>query len=157
MNDYSVIQSCSEAISGMRGLMQERSAEAERNRQVNRETIRELSQTGLFRVFQPQRFGGSELSMADVLPLITQTAQACSSTAWVMAVLQIHSWMMGLSPDQAQEEVFADDPETLVCGVMQPKGVARRVAGGFELQACSWPYASGCDFASWVHLLADWL
>ncbi|MFT5133742.1 MAG: 3-hydroxy-9,10-secoandrosta-1,3,5(10)-triene-9,17-dione monooxygenase [Gammaproteobacteria bacterium] len=139
------IAAISPAISG-------RTAEAEELRRVPTENIKELGEAGLFRVFQPQRFGGPELSMADVLPMITQTAMACPSSSWVMAVLQIHQWILGLSPEQTQDEVWGDDPEALLCGVLQPRAMAKRVEGGYELGAAVWPYASGCDFASWAHV-----
>jgi len=129
-----------------------RVAQADELRQVPTENIKALGEAGLFRVFQPKCFGGPELSMADVLPMITQTAQACPSSSWVMAVLQIHQWILGLAPEQTQEEVWADDPETLLCGVLQPRAMAKRVDGGYELGEAVWPYASGCDFASWAHL-----
>jgi 3-hydroxy-9,10-secoandrosta-1,3,5(10)-triene-9,17-dione monooxygenase len=90
--------------------------------------------------------------MAAVLPMVAQTAMACPSTAWVMAVLQIHAWMTGLCPEKAQDEVWGDDPETLVCGVLQPRSIAKRVEGGYELGEALWPYSSGCDFASWAQL-----
>lgn len=139
-------------ISAISAAMRERTGEAEDSRRVPEQNIAELGKAGLFRVFQPARFGGAEMSMAEVLPMIVQTARACPSTAWVMAVLQIHTWLLALDSDQAQEEVYGDDPETLIGGVLQPKGIALRVKGGYELGAAVWPYSSGCDFASWSHL-----
>ena len=141
-----------ERIAEVFASMQERTVQAEESRKVPDQNIKELGAAGLFRVFQPARFGGAELSMADVLPMITHTARACPSTAWVMAVLQIHAWLLGLGPYEAQEEVLGDDPETLVCGVLQPKATANEVEGGYELGEAIWPYSSGCDFASWVHV-----
>lgn len=141
-----------ERIAEVFASMQERTVQAEESRKVPDQNIKELGSAGLFRVFQPERFGGAELSMADVLPLITHTARACPSTAWVMAVLQIHAWIMGLFADLSQDEVYGNNPENLVCGVLQPKSMVLRVEGGYELGEAIWPYASGCDFASWAHV-----
>ena len=139
-------------ISALSAAMRERTGEAEVSRRVPEQNIAELGKAGLFRVFQPTRFGGAEMSMAEVLPMITQTAQACPSTAWVMAVLQIHTWLLTLDSDEAQDEVYGDDRETLIGGVLQPKGIAKRVDGGYELGEAIWPYSSGCDYISWAHL-----
>ncbi len=130
----------------------DRAGQAEQMRRVPDENIAELKAAGMFRVFQPAKYGGAELSVADVLPMVAQVAKACPSTAWAMAVLQIHPWMLGFSPDLAQEEVYADDEDAILCGVLQPKAVAKKVNGGYELEGALWPYASGCAHASWAHV-----
>jgi 3-hydroxy-9,10-secoandrosta-1,3,5(10)-triene-9,17-dione monooxygenase len=139
-------------ISALSAGFRQRAAQAEEIRQIPEQSVAELKEAGLFRVFQPAKYGGAELSVAEVLPLVVQVAKACPSTAWVMAVLQIHPWMLGFSPDQVQDEVYADDQEAIVCGVLQPKAMAKRVKGGYELGEALWPYASGCDHASWAHV-----
>lgn len=141
-----------ERIAAMSTGMAARAPEAEKLRHLPEENVQGLAEAGLFRVFQPQRFGGTELHMAEVLPLIIETARSCPSTAWVMAVLQIHPWLLGSSPEQAQEDVWGTDPTTRLGGVLQPKGMASRVEGGYQLGEATWPYSSGCDFASWSHL-----
>ncbi len=125
---------------------------AERNRQVPAENIEELRRAGLFRVFQPKRYGGAEISMAEVLPIIAVLAVGCPSTAWALAVLQIHQWIIGLFPVEAQDEVFADNPDTRLVGVLQPVGGVTREGDGYRIPGGRWPYASGCDYADWVHL-----
>ncbi len=132
--------------------LRERAEEAERERRLSQQTVDELSASGLLRVYQSVAYGGPELFMADVLPMVTRVARACPATSWVMSILQIHTWLLGLYPQQAQDEVFKDDPNALVCGVLQPKSMAKRVAGGYELSAATWPYSSGCDFARWATL-----
>ena len=139
-------------IASLSPALRERAAEAEKQRRLSQQTIDELVAAGLYRAYLPARFGGPELFMAEVLPLITQIARACPATAWVLAIMQIHIWLMGLYPQQAQDEVFKDDSDTLVCGVLQPRAMAKRVAGGYELAQTTWPYSSGCDFARWAQV-----
>ncbi len=125
-------------------------AEADALRRIPDASIAALVAAGLPRVFQPARFGGPELPMSAVLPLVAGLASACPSTAWVLAVLQIHAWIVGLFPDAAQEEVFGGAPGTLVAGVLQPRGTARPEAGGYLLEAGRWPFASGGDHGEWA-------
>ena len=139
-------------IAALTPALRERAGAAERQRRLSQQTIDELVAAGLYRAYLPARFGGPELFMAEVLPLITQIARACPATAWVLAIMQMHTWLTGLYPQQAQDEVFEDDSDTLVCGVLQPRGMAKRVAGGYELLEAQWPYSSGCDFARWAQV-----
>ncbi|NKB36010.1 MAG: hypothetical protein GKR93_02415 [Gammaproteobacteria bacterium] len=150
-NSVSVVE-YHEKIESLSSGFRSRAEQANEIRRVPEENIAELKAAGLLKVFQPASYGGAELSVADVLPMVAKVAQACPSTAWAMAVLQIHPWMLGFSPDLAQQEVYDEDQDTLVCGVLQPKAMTRRVAGGYELEGALWPYASGCDHASWAHV-----
>ena len=150
MTDQISISEYYDRIASLSPALRDRAGEAEKKCRLSQQTIDELVAAGLFRVYQPACFGGPELSMAEVLPLITQIARACPATAWVLAIMQIHIWLVGLYPQQAQDEVFKDDNNTLLCGVLQPRAMAKRVAGGYELPQTQWPYASGCDFARWA-------
>ena len=152
MTDQISIAEYHDRIASLAPALKERAGEAEKQRRLSRQTIDELVAAGLYRAYLPTRFGGPELFMAEVFPLITQIARACPATAWVLAIMQMHTWLMGLYPQQAQDEVFKDDGDTLVCGVLQPRGMARRVAGGYELLEAQWPYSSGCDFARWAQV-----
>ena len=150
MTDRISIAEYNDRIAALAPAHRERAGEAEKERRLSQQTVDELIAAGLFRVYQSARFGGPELSMAEVIPLITQVGRACPATAWVLAIMQMHIWMIGVYPQQAQDEVFEDDSNTLVCGVLQPRAMAKRVAGGYELGETTWPYASGCDFARWA-------
>jgi 3-hydroxy-9,10-secoandrosta-1,3,5(10)-triene-9,17-dione monooxygenase len=152
MKNATSISEYHDRLSALSAGFRQRAGQTEELRQVPEQSIAELKEAGLFRVFQPAKYGGAELSVAEVLPMVVQVAKACPSTSWVMAVLQIHPWMLGFSPDQVQEEVWADEQETIVCGVLQPKAMAKKVKGGYELGEALWPYASGCDHASWAHV-----
>lgn len=128
----------------------ERAEEAESARCIPAASITELQEAGLCRVYQSARYGGPELPMQTVLQIVTEIAKGCPSTAWVLAVLQIHEFLLGLFPEQAQDEVFGEDPDTLVAGVVQPRTSARRVDGGYLIEEGRWVFGSGCDHASWA-------
>ncbi len=142
---FNAVNACAE---GMRA----RTAAAERDCRVPAETIATLSDAGVFRVYQPREYGGAELPMQNVLPLISEIARACPSTAWVSAVLQIHTWLLTHFSREAQDEVFRDDPAARIAGVLQPRAMVTAVDGGYQLSAASWPYASGCDHCQWFEL-----
>src|SRR5690606_5007446 len=56
--------------------------------------------------------------------------------------------------EQAQMDVWGDDPSTLCCSVLAPRTNAEVTDGGFRLTG-SWPFSSGCDHASWALLGAN--
>ena len=141
-----------DAAQNLHGNLSERLEETEQTRKIPEQTVAELREAELFRVFQPQRFGGTELSMAEVLPIIVAIAEACPSTAWVLAVHQIHQWIVGLFPNEAQDEVFGDDNNTLLSGVLQPRVKVARENDGYRIAEGRWVFASGCDYANWVHI-----
>jgi alkylation response protein AidB-like acyl-CoA dehydrogenase len=137
-----------EAAKGAAGAIRARAAAAEAARQIPAETMRELVAAGLFRIFQPARFGGFELGYETYLPAAIEIAKACGSTGWVFSVLGMHNWQVALFPPRAQDDVWRDSPEALVSSSYAPTGTGRRAAGGFELSG-RWSFASGCDYTGW--------
>ena len=130
----------------------ERAARAEQLRRLPDETLADLIDAGLFRIANPDRFGGVGLDLDTVFDVAIELGRGCGSTAWVYCVLAAHTWMLGLWPEQAQDEYFAAGPDTLASSSLDP-GQARVevVAGGYRL-AGHWSFSSGCDAASWALL-----
>ncbi|WP_040806274.1 3-hydroxy-9,10-secoandrosta-1,3,5(10)-triene-9,17-dione monooxygenase oxygenase subunit [Nocardia concava] len=129
----------------------ERAVEAEENRRVPDASIAELTQAGVFRMLQPARFGGDEASPIDFYEVVRTIATVCPSTAWVSSVLGAHPWQLALFEDRAQQDVWAENPDTLVSSSYAPTGKLTVVEGGYELSG-RWSFSSGCDHAQWVFL-----
>jgi 3-hydroxy-9,10-secoandrosta-1,3,5(10)-triene-9,17-dione monooxygenase len=128
----------------------ERAAEAERIRRIPQATIDELHETGLMRLMQPARFGGSELGLDALMNVVTEIAKGCTSTAWVYSNLASHSWNIGQFDLRAQEDVWGTDPDALAAtGLAFPCGRATPVEGGYKLSG-KWPFASGIDASTWM-------
>ena len=60
-------------------VLAERAAKCEELRRVPDETLADFHSTGLFRMLQPRRFGGSELDYGDIVELGAVTARGCGS------------------------------------------------------------------------------
>jgi 3-hydroxy-9,10-secoandrosta-1,3,5(10)-triene-9,17-dione monooxygenase len=73
----------------------------------------------------------------------------CASSAWVYAVLAEHQWIIAQYPEQAQIDVWGDDPEAVASSSLAPREAARRVPGGWRLSG-RYPFSSGCDYAQWA-------
>jgi len=127
-----------------------RASESERMRRVHPDSIAELRSSGLMRLMQPARFGGSELGLDDLMNVVFEIARGCPSTAWVYSNLASHSWNLGQFELQAQEDIWADDPHALAAtGLAFPCGRAVPVDGGYRLTGL-WPFGSGVDASTWM-------
>jgi 3-hydroxy-9,10-secoandrosta-1,3,5(10)-triene-9,17-dione monooxygenase len=128
-----------------------RAAEAEQFRRLPDANVAELRAAGLFKVLQPRRCGGFEMSLHTHIDTVAEIARGCGSTAWCMGVIHAHSWLVGSFPHEAQAESYGANPDAIVCAVISPRGKARAVAGGYRLDGF-WPFASGCQHADWLLL-----
>jgi len=130
-------------------VLHERAGRTEELRQLPEETLAELHQSGLFRMLQPSRVGGSELPFRSMVELVSVIGRGDGSTAWVLANLAAHHWLLGMWPKEAQDEVWGQSPDNLIgSALIFPRGRARRVPGGYRVSG-RWPFSSGVDPAAW--------
>lgn len=130
-------------------VLRERAARGEELRRLPDETIADLHESGLFRVLQPKRVGGSELPFRHFVELVATIARGDGSTAWVLANLAAHHWLLGMWPKEAQEEIWGASPDALIgSALIFPRGRARKVAGGYVVSG-RWPFSSGVDPSAW--------
>lgn len=129
-------------------LLRSHVAEDEANRTIHPDVIAAMKQAGLFRILQPSRLGGAELDLRTMHRVIRTLATASPSASWVLMVLLAHSWILGMFDERVQDEIAAEDPETIIAGSLAPTGRAVRVDGGWRVSGRC-PFASGTDHARW--------
>jgi 3-hydroxy-9,10-secoandrosta-1,3,5(10)-triene-9,17-dione monooxygenase len=141
-----------QALASVRELgpkLRERAALAERSRRISDETLQELHASGLMRVLQPRRVGGSELSWVSLIDIGAGLAAACASTAWNWVNYAVHHWMLAFWPVATQDEIWNADRDMLIASsVVFPAGKASRAPGGYRLSG-RWPFSSGVDQSFW--------
>lgn len=143
-----------QVLDGVRDLLptfRSRADEAERLRVVPDASIKELKETGFFKLLQPRRFDGHESDPSVFYTAVKDIAGACGSTAWVSSVVGVHPWQVALFPDEAQQAVWGEDTDTRLSSSYAPTGKATQVEGGFQLSG-RWSFSSGCDHCQWVLL-----
>jgi 3-hydroxy-9,10-secoandrosta-1,3,5(10)-triene-9,17-dione monooxygenase len=140
-----------ERADALRAAVAARAERTERERRVPRETVRALVDSGLLRGLQPKRFGGEEVSPEEFFDVAVDLAAACTSTGWVFAVLGVHSWHLAQFSEQAQRDVWDQDPAALVCSSYAPTGTVRTAEGGYRLSG-RWSFSSGSEHCDWVFL-----
>jgi 3-hydroxy-9,10-secoandrosta-1,3,5(10)-triene-9,17-dione monooxygenase len=139
-------------IARARGLiprLRDRASRTEELRRLPPETERELHESGLFRIVQPKRVGGSELDYVALIDCGDAIGQADASAAWNFANLASHHWMLAMFDKRAQDLVWDKDVNALIASsFIFPAGRARKVDGGYVLRG-SWPFSSGVDSCEW--------
>ena len=141
-------------LDGVRDLLpglRERADEAERLRVVPDANIKELEETGFFKLLQPRRFDGLEADPVDFYTAVRDIASACGSTGWVSSVVGVHPWQVALFSDEAQQAVWGEDTATRLSSSYAPTGKAVVTDGGYRLSG-KWSFSSGADHCSWVLL-----
>jgi 3-hydroxy-9,10-secoandrosta-1,3,5(10)-triene-9,17-dione monooxygenase len=121
------------------------------DRRLPKANIADLRAAGAMRTLQSTRNGGDGLGLRAHLDVVTALARGCGSTAWVVGVVQAHSWLMSHFPVEAQDETYGADPDTMISAVIGPRGVAQKTANGYVLSGV-WPFTSGCENADWLLL-----
>lgn len=115
------------------------------------ETIKSMQEAGFFRIMQPKRYGGFELEPHVFFDVQQILAEGCMSTAWVLGVVAIHNWQMGMYDDRAQQDVWKDDSSTLISSSYMPVGKVTHVDGGYMLSG-HWGFSSGSKHCKWAFL-----
>jgi 3-hydroxy-9,10-secoandrosta-1,3,5(10)-triene-9,17-dione monooxygenase len=129
--------------------LRDRASRTEELRRLPPETERELHESGLFRIVQPKRVGGSELDYVALIDCGDAIGQADASAAWNFANLASHHWMLAMFDKRAQDLVWNKDADALIASsFIFPAGRARKVDGGYVLRG-SWPFSSGVDSCEW--------
>lgn len=129
--------------------LRDRASRTEELRRLPSETEREFHESGLFRIVQPKRVGGSELDYVALIDCADVIGQSDASAAWNLANLASHHWMLAMFDRRAQDLVWNQDVNALIASsFIFPAGRAKKVDGGYLLRG-SWPFSSGVDSCEW--------
>ena len=129
--------------------LRDRASRTEELRRLPPETERDLHESGLFRIVQPKRVGGSEFDYVALIDCAEAIGLADASVAWNFANLASHHWMLGMFDKRAQDLVWNKDADALIASsFIFPAGRARKVHGGYVLRG-NWPFSSGVDSSEW--------
>ncbi|GAB5451527.1 MAG: flavin-dependent monooxygenase [Halioglobus sp.] len=140
-----------QAARDMLPALRQRSKECAQLGHLPEATVKEMQDAGFFRIMQPARYGGFELDPEVFFRVQMILAEGCMSTAWVLGVVAIHNWQLGLFDDQAQQDVWGDDDATLISSSYMPVGKVEHVEGGYRLSG-HWGFSSGSKHCKWAFL-----
>lgn len=130
-----------------------RAAAAEELRQLPPETLADFAAADFQRVMVPRRFGGLELGFPTLAAITRVLARGCPSSAWLLAFYGLHNYLLALTPEATQAEVFADHPYALAPATFAPNGTAQATEDGY-LVTGRWSWASGVMHSDWALVAA---
>ncbi|MEV0674855.1 3-hydroxy-9,10-secoandrosta-1,3,5(10)-triene-9,17-dione monooxygenase oxygenase subunit [Mycobacterium sp. NPDC050441] len=142
-------QSVLDGVDELLPLLRERAQKTEDLRAIPDESLSALENIGFFTLLQPEQWGGLQCDPTVYCEAVRRLASACGSTGWVAGVLAVHNWHLALFDQQAQEDVWGDDPSARVSSSYAPMGAAHAVDGGY-LVSGSWQWSSGSAHATWA-------
>jgi 3-hydroxy-9,10-secoandrosta-1,3,5(10)-triene-9,17-dione monooxygenase len=129
--------------------LRERAQRAEDARMLLRDNEQLLHESGLFRFHQPKAFGGMELDFVAIVDIPAELARGCPSTAWNVANVACHHWILGYYAPETQHEVWDANPDALIASsIALAAGRGRKAEGGFIVNG-RWPFSSAVDNCDW--------
>src|SRR6202012_4304708 len=126
-------------------------SQGEADRRGGEESIQALIDAGLFKIAVPRRYGGYETSVPTMLEGAAAVGEADGGTARGLTPVNVCNWLLGLFPEQAEDDVFGADPDTLASGVLAPTATTVKVDGGWRVTG-KWYYNSGSWHSTWAGL-----
>src|SRR3954453_17692814 len=93
-------------------LFRQSSAESEKLGRLSDVSAKQLRETGVIRLLQPQEFGGYEAHPVEFFETVLTVGSLCGSAGWVSGVVGIHPWQLGQGDKRVQEEPLGGGPET---------------------------------------------
>ncbi|KJK45161.1 acyl-CoA dehydrogenase [Lentzea aerocolonigenes] len=137
-----------EAAAALKPVLAREQAAGDRDRRLTGEAMAAMRDAGMFRMFVPESLGGSELGLRTSVDALAELAYGDPSASWVVMILGAADLVVAQMAFEAQQEIYADGPDTHVCVVLTPHATAERVDGGWRMSG-EWFPASGCLHSSW--------
>ncbi|MGO2109980.1 MAG: acyl-CoA dehydrogenase family protein [Pseudoclavibacter sp.] len=138
-----------ERITAITPMLRENGIRGEADRSVPQESVDALIDAGAFRVSTPLEYGGYGLGHLDAMRVARAVGYADGGTGWILSLINSGAAYMQNYSTEAQDEIFASGPDTLISVVVTATGTARRVDGGWRISG-KWFYNSGSAFATWA-------
>jgi len=112
-----------------------------------------LHREGLFKLWVPEKLGGSELDPVHSLTVLENLSYADASAGWVAMAANLSIGTAGAYlADHAVAELWADGKSPVIAGQGTRPGVAHVADGGLSLSG-SWSFGSGLKHSTHVHSL----
>jgi len=126
-------------------------AEGDELRRLPDQVWKQLLEGGVLRALQPRRWGGGEAHIVEFLDAVLTISRANPSAGWVAGVIGVHPWQLALFEEQAQADLWGDDPTTMHSSSYNPTGRVVREGDGYRLSG-RWSFSSGCDHCQAVNV-----
>lgn len=136
--------------------LRERAAATEADGRVSAEVAKMLIDAGFYNVAMPRRFGGYGMPPSVLWRITRQIGRGCGSTGWILGLIGVSPWLVGLFEEKAQVEVFGGGNPivpVMTGGVGRELQATSRLPAGYDISG-TWHYGSGVDLCNWAIVMA---
>ncbi|MEE2957094.1 MAG: acyl-CoA dehydrogenase family protein [Pseudomonadota bacterium] len=133
-------------------ILLERAAEAEKMRRLHDKTQKAFLDAGFYKIFLPVRYGGYEMEFSTLMDICSELGRGCGSSCWVFSNLIGQTWINGMKNQEAQDDVWAKNPDALIASSFPGKGATVKTVNGGWIADGMWSFSSGIDFAEWSNV-----
>jgi 3-hydroxy-9,10-secoandrosta-1,3,5(10)-triene-9,17-dione monooxygenase len=138
-------------VCSIASLLADEEVESNRLGALTEKSWRAMLDNGLLRSLQPGRWGGGEIHVTEFLEQTHELSRVASSAGWVAGVIGVHPWQLALFGEEAQAEMWSEDPTRMHSSSYSPTGEAHAVPGGYIVSG-RWSFSTGCDHCVGVNL-----
>ncbi|GAB1692945.1 acyl-CoA dehydrogenase family protein [Krasilnikovia sp. M28-CT-15] len=107
-----------------------------------------LADIGVFRLAAPRGVGGLDVGPVSFARVCEELGYADGSVGWVAMIAAATSMTLAFLEPEVAHAMLADR-RFMIAGVAAPFGTATPVGGGYRVRG-RWPFASGCEHATWL-------
>lgn len=103
---------------------------------------------GFYRLLQPKRYGGHELSLSDFYRVMIEISQGHPALGWSLTLAAGHALTLASHwPQAVQDEVFAGDGHFIAPHRAFPGGTCTTVEGGYRVSG-TFAYCTGVTYST---------
>jgi alkylation response protein AidB-like acyl-CoA dehydrogenase len=141
-------------IRGLIPVLRANGAEGERTGTLTPQTLKAVSDAGVFKLTLPAEYGGTALGARDIAEIIAALGNGDAAAGW-LAVVATATRNSLVFPERTVGEVFRDamaweGPIIVGASLLSPVvGKARKVDGGWMISG-KWTFGSGSRHAAWA-------
>jgi alkylation response protein AidB-like acyl-CoA dehydrogenase len=123
--------------------------EAERRGRLSEPAVAAMIQAGVARLYLPESLGGLEVDPLTCASVTESLARMDTAAAWFVMVANAARLMAQYWPESLVEEVWGDNPDTVVAASGNKPFHGVSDAGGYILNGVN-GFVSGCHHAQWL-------
>lgn len=132
--------------------LRERAPGTEYKRRIPDITQKEFIEAGFYKMFQPRRYGGYEMDWGCILDVAAELGRGCGSSCWVFTNLTGQTWINGMKCEEAQDDVWKENPDAVIASSFPGKGATVKSVDGGWVADGMWGFSSGIDLADWSNV-----
>ncbi len=133
---------------GLQPMVRDHAGSAQELRHVPEPMVRAMADAGLYRLAAPEVFGGYEADPITTIEVIEAISEADGSIGWALMIgIEVVGIGGSLMNPEMAASLFAEHPDLVMSGALNPQGRARQVEGGWMVSG-QWPFASGCHHST---------